>query len=102
MNLPGSDAFRALLPDNGYTNCSALVYRDLESLINAVPSELLEEFEVAGALSDGLSTGLVCVFGGEDRITVSATGGSLVGIGSVLGMATAIRTMLPGPGEHRR
>lgn len=90
VNLPGSDAFRALLPDNGYTNCSALVYRDLGSLINAVPSELLEEFEVAGALSDGLSTGLVCVFGGEDRITVSATGGSLVGIGSVLGMATAI------------
>jgi hypothetical protein len=48
------------------------------------------EFELAGALSDGLSTGLVCVFGADDRITASATGGSLLGISSVLGMATAI------------
>ncbi len=90
VNLPGSDAFRALLPANGYTDCSALVYRDLGSLMNAVPTELLEEFEVAGALGDELSTGLVCVLGGEDRITASATGGSLLGIGSILGMATAI------------
>ena len=90
VNLSGSDDFRALLPDNGYTDCSALVYRDLDSLMNALPADLLEEFEIAGTLGDGLSTGLVCVFGGDDRITASATGGSLLGISSVLGMATAI------------
>ena len=56
----------------------------------AVPADLLEQYELAGALSDGLSTGLVCVFGGDDRITASATGGSLLGVGSVLGMANAI------------
>ncbi len=91
VTLPGSDTFRALLPENGYTDCSALVYRDLESLMSAVPADLLEQFELAGALSDGLSTGVVCVFGGDDRITASATGGSLLGIGSVLGMASAIQ-----------
>jgi hypothetical protein len=90
VNLVNSGTFRALLPDNGYTNCSALVYRDLESLMNAVPADLIEQLEVAGTLGDGLSTGLVCVFGGGDRITASATGGSLLGIGSVLGMASAI------------
>ena len=34
-NLPASDAFRALLPDNDSTDCSALVYRDLESLMSS-------------------------------------------------------------------
>ncbi len=91
VNLPSSEAFRALLPDNGYADCSALVYRDLESLMSAVPTDLFEQFELAGAVSNGLSSGVVCVFGGDDRITASATGGSLLGIGSVLGMATAIR-----------
>jgi hypothetical protein len=88
--LARSDAFRAMLPDNGYTDCSAIVYRDLGGLMSAVPAELMEQFELAGAVGDGLSTGLVCVFGGDDRITISATGGSLLGIGSVLGLATAI------------
>jgi hypothetical protein len=90
VNLAKSDAFRALLPDNGHTDCSALVYRDLDALINAVPDDLLEQVEIAGAFGEGMSTGLVCVFGGEDRITASATGGSLLGIGSVLGLASAI------------
>jgi len=90
LSLSGSEAFRALLPDNGYTDCSALVYRDLESLMSAVPAEMLDEFDLSGAFADGLGTGLVCVFGGNDRITASATGGSLIGIGSVLGMAGAI------------
>jgi len=90
VNLSGSDDFRALLPDNGYTDCSALVYRDLDALLSAVPTDLLDQYELAGTLSDGLSTGLVCVFGGDDRITASATGGSLLGISSVLGMAGAI------------
>jgi hypothetical protein len=40
VNLTTSDQFRSLLPDNGYTDCSALVYRDLGSLIDAVPPEV--------------------------------------------------------------
>ena len=86
VSLATSSAFRALLPDNGYTNCSALVYRDLGSLIGALPAEMIGELEFADALSDDLSQGLVCIFGADDRITASATGGSLVGLASTLGL----------------
>jgi len=89
VTLPGSSAFRALLPANGYTDCSALVYRDLDALIGAVPEEMLGELGFADALSDGLGKGLVCVFGEVDRVTASATGGSLVGLASTLGLAGA-------------
>lgn len=87
--LASSGVFQALLPDNGYTVCSALVYRDLGSLIDAIPPEMLGELEFADALSDGLSQGLVCVFGEDERITASATGGSLIGLASTLGMCGA-------------
>jgi hypothetical protein len=87
--LAASGAFQALLPDNGFADCSALVYRDLGSLIDAIPPEMLGELEFADALSDGLSRGLVCVFGEHDRITASATGGSLIGLASTIGMCGA-------------
>lgn len=92
VTLAGSGAFQALLPDNAYADCSALVYRDLGSLIDAIPPEMLGELEFADALSDGLSQGLVCVFGEDDRITASATGGSLIGLASTLGMSGAAYT----------
>ncbi len=87
--LPASSSFRSLLPDNGYSDCSALVYRDLGSLLDAVPPEMLGDLEFADVLSDGLSKGLVCVFGEQDRITAAATGGSLVGLVSTLGLSGA-------------
>jgi ferric-dicitrate binding protein FerR (iron transport regulator) len=86
VTLPASEAFQALLPDNGYTDCSALFYRDLGSLLDAVPDEMMGELEMLEAASDDLSMGLVCVFGEPDRITASATGGSLLGLGAILGM----------------
>ena len=89
VTLADSGVFQSLLPDNGYSDCSALVYRDLGSLIDAIPPEMLGELEFADALSDGLSQGLVCIFGENDRITVSATGGSLIGLASTLGMTGA-------------
>jgi ferric-dicitrate binding protein FerR (iron transport regulator) len=89
VTLASSGTFQALLPDNGYTDCSALVFRDLGSLLDAIPPEMLGELEFADALSDGLSQGLVCVFGEDDRITASATGGSLIGLASTLGMCGA-------------
>jgi hypothetical protein len=89
VSLATSSAFRALLPDNGFTDCSALVYRDLGSLLDAVPPGVIGELEFADALSDDLSQGLVCIFGEEDRITASATGGSLVGLASTLGITGA-------------
>ncbi|MCG6948703.1 MAG: FecR domain-containing protein [Acidobacteria bacterium] len=89
LTLASSATFKALLPDNGFTDCSALVYRDLGSLIDAVPPEILGDLELAASLDDGLSQGLVCVFGEPERITASATGGSLVGVASTLGMLGA-------------
>jgi ferric-dicitrate binding protein FerR (iron transport regulator) len=89
VSIADSNAFKDLLPDNGFTDCSALVYRDLGSLVEAVPAEMLGELEFADALSDGLSRGLVCVFGETERIIASATGGSLVGLASTLGIAGA-------------
>ncbi len=86
VTLPSSAAFRALLPDNGYTDCSALVYRDLGSLIDAIPAEMLGDLQGTEAVTEGLSTGLVCVFAESQRVTASATGGSLVGLASTLGM----------------
>lgn len=91
VTLASSDAFRALLPDNGYTDCSALVYRDLNSLLDAVPAEMLGDAEIIDSLSDELSKGLVCVFGESDRVRASATGGSLMGLGSMLGMHGAMQ-----------
>ena len=88
-NLPASAAFQAMLPENGYTGCSALVYRDLASLAAAIPVEMMAASGIGEILSDGLSKGLVCIFGEENRITVSATGGSLVGLVSALGMQGA-------------
>lgn len=91
VTLPNSAAFRALLPDNGYTDCSALVYRDLDSLIDAIPAELLGDLQGAEAMAEGLSTGLVCVFAEPQRVTASATGSSLVGLASTLGMMGSIQ-----------
>jgi hypothetical protein len=89
VSVIASTMFRDLLPDNGFTDCSALVYRDLGSLLDAIPPEALGDLEFADALSDGLDHGLVCVFGEPDRITASATGGSLVGLASTLGLCGA-------------
>jgi hypothetical protein len=50
---------------------------------------MLGDLELAASLDDGLSQGLVCVFGEPERITASATGGSLVGVASTLGMLGA-------------
>ena len=89
VTLPASAAFRALLPANGYTDCSALLYRDLDALIGAVPEGMLDELELGEVLSDGLGKGLVCIYGAIDRVTASATGGSLVGLASTLGLSGA-------------
>jgi ferric-dicitrate binding protein FerR (iron transport regulator) len=89
VNVVASTVFRDLLPDNGFADCSSLVYRDLGSLLAAIPPEAIGELEFADALSDGLDQGLVCVFAEADRITAAATGGSLVGLASTLGLCGA-------------
>ena len=89
-NLTASNSFQALLPDNVYTDCSALVYRDLDSLVDAVPSEMLSQFGGTVGFGEGMSSGLICIFGESDRVLAGATGGSLVGLGALLGMHQAL------------
>jgi hypothetical protein len=90
VTLPASEAFQSLLPDNGYTDCSALVYRDLGGLINAIPPEVFGDFGLTGELGDDFGHGLVCVFGEPDRVTAASTGGSLLGLTSFLGLQGAL------------
>jgi len=87
--LATSAAFQALLPANGYTDCSALVYRDLDALIEAVPEEMLDDVDLGDVLGGGAGRGLICVFASVDRVTVSATGGSLAGLASTLALLGA-------------
>ncbi len=90
VSLPGAEAFRAMLPDNGFADCSALVYRNLGALASAVPEELLRSYGFAGSLEDGgLGRGLVCVFAATDRLSLSATGGGLPLVSSLLALVSA-------------
>ncbi len=83
VTLTASDTFRELLPDNGYADCSAMVYRNLSDLADQVKPGLPS---TAAALSE---PGLLCVYGQADRILVSATGGSLLGGIADLGLLAA-------------
>ena len=88
MGLARSAVFRELLPDNGFTDCSALVYRDLSSILGALPQgamgEQLGEYE--SLLKESAAPGLACAYGLDDRILVSGSGPSLVGLAPLLGL----------------
>ena len=87
-SLPHSSAFRDLLPANGYTDCSALLYRNLTGVATAVAGGLFQppQPEAAALLSELAEPSLVCVFGEERRLVLSGTGGSLLGALPLLGM----------------
>ncbi|HSN53675.1 MAG TPA: FecR domain-containing protein [Candidatus Sulfomarinibacteraceae bacterium] len=100
LGLPRSAAFRDLLPDNGYTDCSALFYRNLSGLAGMVPPSAFSG-ELAGweaALREGAAPGLVCVYGLDDRILLAGTGPSLVGLAPMLGLQEAL-TGIAGAGS---
>ena len=92
LGLARSPVFRDLLPDNGFTDCSALFYRNLSGLAGLVPPSAFSG-ELAGwetALREGAAPGLVCVYGLDDRILVAGTGPSLVGLAPMLGLQEAL------------
>jgi hypothetical protein len=92
MGLTGSAVFRELLPSNGFTDCSALVYRNLAPLLGAVPSgsmgQDLDAYE--DLLRDSAAPGLFCVYGLDDRILVSGTGPSLVSLAPLMGLQSML------------
>jgi hypothetical protein len=87
-SLVNSAELRSLLPDNGYTDCSALVYRDFSGLANmlegvnipGIDPEAMPDLSAAGAPS------LLCVYGEEERIVISGSGGSLLAAAPMLGL----------------
>jgi hypothetical protein len=85
-SLPRSAAFRDLLPANGYTDCSALLYRNLSGLAGAVAGLGFEglDDETRQALEELGTESLFCIYGEERRITAAGSGGSL--LASILGL----------------
>ena len=77
--LPHFSAFRDLLPANGYADCSALTYKNLGGLADALPAAGLAglDGETLALLSQMSEPSLFCVFGEPDRIVVSGTGAGL-------------------------
>jgi len=88
MGLAKSAAFRDLLPDNGYTDCSALVYRNLSPIVGMLPpgamGDQLGSYE--SLLKDSAAPGLFCAYGLDDRILIAGSGPSLVGLAPLLGL----------------
>jgi len=92
--LGDSTAFQDLLPANGFTDCSALLYRNLEEIVAALPASSLggvppETLEQLG------EPGVVCVYGLPDKIVVSGTGGDMFGFAPALGLSGLISQMVP-------
>lgn len=86
--LTRSAVFRGLLPDNGFTDCSALVWRNLEPIADIVPAAGMGS-GVDGytdLLAESAAPGMVCVYGLDDRILVSATGPTMSALAPLLGL----------------
>jgi hypothetical protein len=89
VTLPRSAAFQELLPHNGYTDCSAVVWRNLDSLLASVPDAAFDQLppEVRALLEESGGAGLVCAYGTSDRIVATGNGDGLLSGMPVLGMA---------------
>lgn len=96
VTLPRSAAFQELLPRNGYPDCSALIWRNLGTLLASMPDVAVGQLspELHALLEDSSSPGLICVYGTPDRILVSGSGDGLLSGLPMLGMAGLLH---PGP-----
>jgi hypothetical protein len=93
VTLARSGPFLALLPDNGYTDCSALVYRNFGVLLESLPAttRMTETSgELVALLEHGAEPSLLCVYGETDRILATGTGGGFFGTLPALGLAGAL------------
>jgi hypothetical protein len=93
VTLASSAAFLALLPDNGYTDCSALLYRNFGNVLDSLPvaSRMTDGAgELVALLEHGAEPTLLCVYGEADRILVNGTGGGFFGTLPALGLAGAL------------
>jgi hypothetical protein len=93
VTLARSAAFQELLPRNGYADCSAVIWRNLDSLLASVPDAALEQLppEARAMLEEGGGAGLVCAYGSAHRIEASGSGDGLFDELPVIGMAGLLR-----------
>jgi len=93
VTLPRSLAFQELLPSDGNADCSAVVWRNLGTLIESIPDAALGQLppEARVAIESSGGPGLMCVYGSSDRILATAGGDDLLsglpllGVGRLLG-----------------
>jgi len=99
VTLPRSAAFQELLPHNGYPDCSAVIWRNLGSLLASVPDGAFGQLppELRALLEEGSNPGLICVYGTPDRILASGSGDGLLSGVPMLGMAGLLHS---GPHVH--
>jgi hypothetical protein len=98
VTLARSSQFRDLLPDNGYADCSALVYRNLAPLVDAFPATpQLSDVppEMIDVLQQSAEPGLLCVYGESDRILATSTGGGLFNTLQGAGLTTVLSDLSP-------
>ncbi len=91
-SLASSGRVARLLPANGYTDCSLLVYRDLGPLAGALPDAAVSQLPPAALdlLREGVEPGVLCAYGLEDRILLAAEGGSALGFEPLAGLLPAL------------
>jgi hypothetical protein len=78
--LTASARFRELLPADGHTDASALVWRDLSGLGDALSGLQVPQGQAAlQALADLSAPSLTMVYAEEDRISFTGTGGDMLG-----------------------
>jgi len=86
LGLARSTVFRELLPDNGFTDCSALFYRNLGPIFGSIPTSTMGGMgEYEALLQDSAAPGLFCVYGLPDRILISGSGPSLSALAPLFG-----------------
>ena len=93
--LVTSSRFQSQLPDDSYTNFSAIVYHNAGSTLGPIANQLKNAAPLTSAQQQSLSAllsetspGLVCVYGEPNRI-VAATNASFLGfnLGTLMGIA---------------
>jgi hypothetical protein len=92
--LAASIGFQDLLPANGFTDCSALVYRNLDEIVAALPADALGGVPPE-TLEQLAEPGVICVYGLPNRIVFSGTGGDIFGFGPALGLSGLLSQVAP-------
>lgn len=82
FSLPHSSTFQALLPDDGYTNFSAIFYHNIGPVVGPIAQQLkssgaltTQQRQSINALTANSAPGLIYAYGEPDRIVVASNTG---------------------------